>query len=331
MDDDASDADNEGQRPRRLSDVSRSGSSGSSGSDYDEDDHDQHGEDEHEGSTDSFFADLVDIIRSNWVVEPPRDAHDVAPWPVASNAHAPAADAAAEAVSNDADAVDEETDVLVRGLMPKYCVHVKLLHLVADHHRVDEGAELAQVAEDHPADEPAQKEDPVATEPSDITDAAVVAHLARAQRRYDERVAFLDRATPQLIQLNTDKQTAEKTCHMLARYPDLPSANDAKTELAGVCDHLRSELSDKTSAFGETYAKIARHEALCTRLLECMQFAECAVCRANVVDHVLIPCGHAFCGTCIRTMQRLSNGGFEAWRCPYCKTRVLSHKPIRLV
>ena len=43
----------------------------------------------------------------------------------------------------------------------------------------------------------------------------------------------------------------------------------------------------------------------------------CTICISDPISHVLAPCGHTFCATCV---QQISTRGI----CPYCRARIQS-------
>ena len=41
---------------------------------------------------------------------------------------------------------------------------------------------------------------------------------------------------------------------------------------------------------------------------------KCQICISEDITHVLVPCGHTFCGTCVEQLQRN--------KCPMCRTNI---------
>ena len=51
----------------------------------------------------------------------------------------------------------------------------------------------------------------------------------------------------------------------------------------------------------------------------------CAICWDDIVDPVQTPCGHCFCGPCIKDALRLG----QRRECPTCRCPIASHRVLR--
>ena len=79
---------------------------------------------------------------------------------------------------------------------------------------------------------------------------------------------------------------------------------------------LELESTAKRSE-NELQMERTQHSETREHLTDAMNAFKCQVCLTNDYDHVLVPCGHPICGTC---MEHLA----QPRKCPFCRSAARS-------